>query len=54
MMLAGAVTGFIAASTTHSICVGIGAGMLAGAVLATAFAVVAVSLLANQVEFSPR
>jgi ABC-type uncharacterized transport system permease subunit len=49
MMLVGAVTGFIAGSATHSIWVGIGAGMLAGAVLATAFAVVAISLLANQV-----
>jgi len=49
MMLVGAITGFIAASATHSIWLGIVAGVLAGAALAFLFAVVAITLVGNQV-----
>jgi general nucleoside transport system permease protein len=49
MMLCGAITGFIAASATHNIWIGVAAGMMAGAALAAIFAVVTVTLLANQV-----
>jgi simple sugar transport system permease protein len=49
MMLIGAITGFIAASATHNIWIGIGVGMVAGATLALVFAVIAVTLVANQV-----
>ncbi len=49
MMLAGAVTGFIAASATNSVWIGVAAGMMAGAALAAVFAVVAITLLASQV-----
>jgi len=48
-MLAGAVTGFIAASATNSVWIGVAAGMMAGAALAAVFAVVAITLLASQV-----
>jgi general nucleoside transport system permease protein len=49
MMLMGAITGFIVASTTHSVWLGIAVGMLAGAALASLFGVVAITLAANQV-----
>jgi general nucleoside transport system permease protein len=49
MMLVGAIIGFITASATQNVWFGIAAGMLAGACLAAIFAVVAISLLANQV-----
>jgi general nucleoside transport system permease protein len=49
MMLTGAVTSFIVTATTHSPWLGVGAGALAGAVLSLVFAVIALTLLANQV-----
>src|ERR1700681_3913605 len=49
MMLVGAVVSFIVAAKSHSPWLGIGAGMLAGAALSTIFAVIALSLHANQV-----
>ena len=49
MMLVGAVVAFIVAATTRSPWLGVGAGILAGAGLALVFAVVTLSLQANQV-----
>ena len=49
MMLVGAVCAFIVTATTHSPWLGVLAGTLAGALLSLAFAVVALTLLANQV-----
>ena len=49
MMLTGAVTSFIVAARTHSPWLGVGAGALAGAALSLVFAVIALTLLANQV-----
>jgi len=49
MMLVGAVSGFIVTAKTHSPWLGVAAGTAAGAALSLAFAVVALSLLANQV-----
>ena len=49
MMLAGAVTSFIVAATTHSAWLGVVAGMAAGAALSLIFGVLTLSLMANQV-----
>ncbi|HEY1329141.1 MAG TPA: ABC transporter permease [Casimicrobiaceae bacterium] len=49
MMLVGAVCAFIVTAKTHSPWTGVAAGMVAGAALSLVFAVVALSLLANQV-----
>lgn len=49
MMLVGAVIAFIVASATHSPWLGVAAGMLAAAGLALVFAVLTLTLLANQV-----
>jgi simple sugar transport system permease protein len=49
MMLVGAVASFIVTAKTHSPWLGVGAGMLAGITLSMVFAVIALSLLANQV-----
>ena len=49
MMLVGAVASFIVAAKTHSPWMGVGAGALAGAALSLVFAVLALSLRANQV-----
>ncbi len=49
MMLVGAVVAFIVAATTKSPWLGASAGMLAGAALALVFAVLTLTLLANQV-----
>jgi simple sugar transport system permease protein len=49
MMLVGAVTSFIAAATTHSPWLGVAAGMAAGAALSLVFAVLTLTLMANQV-----
>jgi simple sugar transport system permease protein len=49
MMLVGAVCAFIVAAKTHSPWLGVLAGTAAGAAVSLAFAVVALSLLANQV-----
>jgi simple sugar transport system permease protein len=49
MMLVGAVVSFIVAATTKSPWLGVGAGMAAGAALALVFAVVTLTLQANQV-----
>lgn len=49
MMLAGAITAFIAATATGSVWLGVAAGMLMGAALALVFAVFAITLRANQV-----
>ncbi|MFO1303590.1 MAG: ABC transporter permease [Burkholderiales bacterium] len=49
MMLVGAVVAFITAATTKSAWFGVLAGMLAGAALSLLFAVVTLSLQANQV-----
>ncbi|HMA32699.1 MAG TPA: ABC transporter permease [Casimicrobiaceae bacterium] len=49
MMLTGAVASFIVAARTHSPWLGVGAGALAGAALSLVFAVIALTLLANQV-----
>jgi general nucleoside transport system permease protein len=49
MMLVGAVCAFIVTAKTHSPWAGVAAGMAAGAALSLIFAVVALSLLANQV-----
>jgi simple sugar transport system permease protein len=49
MMLVGAVCGFIVTANTHSPWLGVVAGTAGGAALSLAFAVVALSLLANQV-----
>jgi simple sugar transport system permease protein len=49
MMLVGAVSAFIVTAATHSPWLGVVAGTAAGAALSVIFAVVALSLLANQV-----
>ena len=49
MMLVGADTSFIVAAATHSPWLGDGAGALAGAALSLIFAVIALTLRANQV-----
>jgi general nucleoside transport system permease protein len=49
MMVVGAVTSFIVASTTHSPWLGVAAGMAAGAALSLIFGVLTLSLMANQV-----
>ena len=49
MMLAGSVIGFIAASATGNPAIGLFAALLAGAAMALVFAVLTLSLLANQV-----
>ena len=49
MMLVGAVTSFIVAAATQSPWLGVGAGALAGAALSLIFAVIALTLRANQV-----
>jgi general nucleoside transport system permease protein len=49
MMLVGAVTSFIVAATTKQPWLGVAAGMLAGAALSLVFAVLTLSLMANQV-----
>jgi general nucleoside transport system permease protein len=49
MMLAGAVTGFAVTLTTGSHLIGIGSAALAGAGLALIFAVLTLTLMANQV-----
>ena len=49
MMLVGAVIAFIVAASTRSPWLGVGAGMLAGAALSLVFAVVTLTLQANQV-----
>ena len=47
MMLAGAVTSFIVAATTHSAWLGVAAGMTAGAALSLIFGVLTLSLMAR-------
>ena len=49
MMLVGAVASFVVAARTHSPWLGVGAGALGAAALALVFAVLALSLRANQV-----
>jgi general nucleoside transport system permease protein len=49
MMLVGAITGFVTASATQSIWLGVCAAMLAGALLAALFSLIAITLLANHV-----
>jgi len=49
MMLAGAVTSFIVAATTHSAWLGVAVGTAAGAALSLIFGVLTLSLMANQV-----
>jgi general nucleoside transport system permease protein len=49
MMLVGAVASFIVAARTQSPWLGVGAGALAAALLSLIFAVIALSLRANQV-----
>ncbi|MGH8849463.1 MAG: ABC transporter permease [Casimicrobiaceae bacterium] len=49
MMLVGAVAAFIVADTTHQAWVGVLAGTAAGAALSLVFAVLTLSLMANQV-----
>lgn len=49
MMLVGAVTAFIVAATTRLPWLGVAAGMAAAAALATVFAVLTLTLMANQV-----
>ena len=49
MMLVGAVTAFIVAATTKSPWLGVMAGVLAGAAVSLIFAVITLSLMANQV-----
>jgi len=49
MMVVGAVTSFIVAATTHSPWLGVAAGVAAGAALSLIFAVLTLSLMANQV-----
>jgi general nucleoside transport system permease protein len=49
MMLIGAITGFTTAAATQSIWLGVCAAMLAGALLAALFSLIAITLLANQV-----
>jgi general nucleoside transport system permease protein len=49
MMLVGAVVAFIVAATTKAPWLGVGAGMVAAAALALVFAVLTLTLMANQV-----
>jgi ABC-type uncharacterized transport system permease subunit len=49
MMLVGAIASFIVAAKTHSPWLGVGAGALAGSALSLIFAIVALTLRANQV-----
>ena len=49
MMVVGAVTSFIVVATTHSPWLGVAAGVAAGAALSLIFAVLTLSLMANQV-----
>ena len=49
MMLVGAVTAFIVAATTRLPWLGVAAGMAAAAALATVFAILTLTLMANQV-----
>jgi simple sugar transport system permease protein len=49
MMLVGGVTSFIVAATTKSPWLGVAAGMVAAAALSTVFAVLTLTLMANQV-----
>ena len=49
MMLTGAVVAFIAAADTNNAWLGVAAGIAAGAALSLVFAVLTLSLLANQV-----
>jgi len=49
MMLTGAIVSFITASATQSIWLGVCAGMLAVALLAALFSLIAITLVANQV-----
>jgi ABC-type uncharacterized transport system permease subunit len=49
MMLVGAVVAFIVAATTKAPWLGVGAGMLAAAALSLVFAVLTLTLMANQV-----
>ncbi|HTV73100.1 MAG TPA: ABC transporter permease [Candidatus Acidoferrales bacterium] len=49
MMLAGALAGFAATAATNNPWIGAGAGMAAGAALALLFALLTISLMANQV-----
>jgi ABC-type uncharacterized transport system permease subunit len=49
MMLVGAISGFIAMAKTGSIILAVSCGMLAGALMALIFAVLTLSLMANQV-----
>jgi simple sugar transport system permease protein len=49
MMLVGAVVAFIVAATTNAPWLGVGAGMVAAASLALVFAVLTLTLMANQV-----
>jgi simple sugar transport system permease protein len=49
MMLVGAVVSFIVAATTKNPWLGVGAGIAAGAALSVVFAVLTLSLMANQV-----
>ena len=49
MMLVGAISGFIAMAKTGSLILAVSCGMLAGALMALIFAVLTISLMANQV-----
>ncbi|MCG8638205.1 MAG: ABC transporter permease [Desulfobacterales bacterium] len=49
MMLVGAISGFITMAVTGSLILAISAGMLAGALMALIFAVLTLTLMANQV-----
>ncbi len=49
MMLMGAISGFIAMAKTQSLVIAVSCGMLAGALMALIFAVLTLSLMANQV-----
>jgi simple sugar transport system permease protein len=49
MMIVGAITAFITASASHSLWLGVGAGCLAGVVMALVFAFLTLTLQANQV-----
>jgi simple sugar transport system permease protein len=49
MMLVGAVVSFVVAATTKNPWLGVGAGIAAGAALSAVFAVLTLSLMANQV-----
>lgn len=49
MMLVGAISGFIAMAKTGSILIAVSCGMLAGALMALIFAILTLTLMANQV-----